>query len=44
MATGGGDWEGATGRVASRLKGNEKRRGKGRGHFTDGYDEMPWWT
>ena len=32
---------GETGKGA---KGRGRRRGKRRGDFTDGYDEMPWYT
>ena len=38
---GGGNRKGETGKGA---KGRGRRRGKRRGDFTDGYDEMPGWT
>ena len=38
---GGGNRKGKTGKGA---KGRGRRRGKRRGDFTDGYDEMPGWT
>ena len=53
---GGEDWEGAMGRgdggrgttgVGRRARGQRgggKGKGKRRGDFTDGYDEMPGWT
>ena len=38
---GGGNRKGETGK---RVKGRGRRRGKRRGDFTDGYDEMPGWN
>ena len=43
----GGRWEGATGRGERGIQvgiGRGRRRGKGRGDFTDRYDWMPGWT
>ena len=39
-----GDREGLTGRgIRERGKGEGEKKGKRRGDFTDGYDEMPGW-
>ena len=38
---GGGNRKGETGKGS---KGRGRRRGKRRGNFTDGYNEMPGWT
>ena len=38
---GRGRWGGDNRKGAN---GRGRRRGKRRGDFTDGYDEMPWWT
>ena len=45
-AMGRGRWGGSNrkGETGKGAKGVGRRRGKTRGDFTDGYDEMPGWT
>ena len=43
----GGRWEGGNGEGGMMKEvemGRGRRRGKRRGYFTDGYDEMPGWN
>ena len=44
MAMGRGRWGEGNKKGETWSKGEQRRRGKRRGDFTDGYDEMPGWT